>query len=260
MKKTFITLLALSSAAVADQNLVINSSTTGNFDTPNGNGGNTVCNINVTESATITRIDGSALANLTTITLNVADNADFHITNYAKLPFNNTNKSYNTTLTLGTNSTMAVTNQLYLGTRNSSYTGITQSSVINFGAGASLSAGTLETVAPAGGTSSLTLNVTLSDEEIAKVGSVIFERELITTTSGISNNYTENAISLGNIQALNDIGYTNVGVVTDFAAITGSQYGLVRTNDKLTLFVAPEPATATLSLLALAGLAARRRR
>ncbi|MGN0865826.1 MAG: PEP-CTERM sorting domain-containing protein [Akkermansia sp.] len=56
-------------------------------------------------------------------------------------------------------------------------------------------------------------------------------------------------------------GFANVGVVTSAEAIGEYEYGLVLTTSSLT-FVSkvPEPATATLSLLALVGMAARRRR
>lgn len=64
-----------------------------------------------------------------------------------------------------------------------------------------------------------------------------------------------------NLSAEGMDGFTNVGVVTSAEEIGEYEYGLVLNASSLT-FVSkvPEPATATLSLLALVGMAARRRR
>ena len=264
MKRTIITLLALSSVAAAAQNLTIDSTTTGNFDQLNGNG-NTECNITVTETATITRIDGSSINGLTTINLTVADNSIFTIDNYAKLPFNNTSQTYNTSITLGNNSSFSV-GTLYLGTRNTTYTGITQISTINFGSDASITAGSIETVASAGGTSSLTLTANFASNDLlaladAALSGTHYERTLITTTSGLVN-YSTGNITLTAINELDLLGYKNIGTITDASALKVGEYGLLYANNTVKLVgnVIPEPTTVTLSLLALAGLAARRRR
>lgn len=265
MKKTLITLLALAGVAAGAQNLTINSSTTGNFDSLNGNG-NTECNISVTETATIDRIDGSAINNLTTITLTIADNSTFTINGYAKLPFKNTTNTYNTSITLGNNSSFVLTGTLYLGSRNGQSTGIVQNSTITFGNGASITAPNISTVESAGGTSSLTLTANFSSSDMlgltnASMWGKHYERTLITTTSGLTN-YSTGNITLTKINELDLLGYKNIGTITDASNLKAGEYGLLYANNtvKLVGSAIPEPTTATLSLLALAGLAARRRR
>lgn len=260
------------SVALAAQNLTINGSTTGNFDDLNGNG-NTECNITVTDNASISRIDGSGINNLTTITLTINDGKSLNISDYAKLPFKNTDKSYSTTVSLGEKSSLTLGGILYFGTRNASYTEITQTTVINMAAGATITAASIETLATdatANNSSSLTLNAALAESEIQSIHSgSTFSRTLVTTTNGFTNYTLGNAeqgiagnVTLGDIEALAALGMTNVGVVNSIDSIGVNQYGLVMADNKLTLHVSevPEPTTATLSLLALAGLAVRRRR
>lgn len=267
MKKTLTALAVFAGIALGDQDLTIDGTTTGNFDSLNGNG-NTVCDISVTETATVARIDGSSINNLTTITLMVADNATFTVTGNAKLPFNNTNKTYSTMVTLGENSQFNVNGILYFGSRNSTYTGIVQNTSITFGSGASMTVGTLETVAAGGGTSSLTLTAYFDADAIDYLtneenfySDVTYTRTLVTATNGFSN-YTADSFSLTGIADLDTLGYANVGVVTSMDSLKDGDYGLLYTNNQLSLVAKtiPEPATAALSLLALAGLTVRRRR
>ena len=116
---------------------------------------------------------------------------------------------------------------------------------------------------------SLTLNALFSDEnmlnlESEAVAGTIYTQNLITLTAGIRymGAITSTNLILNNISQLDALGYTNVGYITSADKLEKGQYGLVYTNSGMTLAAAaiPEPTTATLSLLALAGLAARRRR
>ena len=265
MRSKLIILMALAGIAYGDQNLTITGSTTGNFDQLNGNG-NTVTNIMVTETATINRIDGSSINNLTTITLDIADNAIFTVTGTAKLPYNNTsNKTYNTSLTLGDNSSFVV-GTLYFGSRNSTHTGITQYATIDFGSGASISAGTISTVTAAGGDSYLTLSADFDSQTITALGDTTqsgttYSRTLITTTNGLENYNTAN-VSLSALSELEVLGYQNIGVISSIDNLGLGQYGILYTNNVLSMVAKtiPEPSTAVLTLLGLSGLAMIRRR
>lgn len=265
MRKTLIVLMALAGFTYGDQNLTINSSTTGNYDQLNGNG-NTVTHITVTESATINRIDGSSINNLTTITLDIAANATFTVTGTAKLPFNNTSdKTYHTTITLGDNSTFDV-GTLYLGSQNSTHTNITQYSTINFGSDASITADTISTVAPAGGESYLTLTADFDTQTLTELADTLqygttHSRTLITTTNGLQN-YDTDYVSLTDLTELEVLGYQNVGVVSSMDNLGIGQYGILYANNTISMVAKtiPEPSTSILTLLALSGLTLIRRR
>ncbi len=270
MKKiiTITTLLAAGTLfATADQNLTIDSSSSGNWDKLNGNG-NSVANITVTENATITRIDGSSINNLTTINLMVNDGVAFNVTGSAKLPFKCTSNTYTTTINLGKNSSIAVTNVLYLGSRNATYEDITMNSVLNFAEGSSITAGTLETVAAdasASNTSSITIGLDFTDSMLVDTAGDTYVRTLITanTYTGI----TADTFALNNILDLDNRNYTNGGIVSSIENLAAGQYGLVFSGSNVQ-FVAvapvPEPSAfgllAGLVALALAGTRRRRRK
>ena len=265
MRNKLIILMALASAAYGDQNLTIDSTTTGNFDQLNGNG-NTVSNITVTENATINRLDGSSINNLTTITLTIADNATFTISGNAKLPYNNTDKTYNTTITLGNNSTWDVGGILYFGSRNSSFTDIIQNTSIQFGSGASISAGTISTVAAEGGDSYLTLSADFDSQTLSALADTTqlgttYSRTLITTTNGLENYNTAN-VSLSSLSELEALGYQNVGVISSIDNLGLGQYGILYSGNILSMVAKtiPEPSTGVLAIVALSALAMRRRR
>lgn len=270
MKRTLGWILAFAGAAAAEQNLVIDANTSGNYDQLNGTNGNTQTSITVTDSTTINRLDGSSLNNLTSITMTLNESVMLTITDYAKLPYNNTwDKSYSTTINLAEGSSLVVQNVLYFGSRNTTSTGITQNTQLTFGQGASITAGTISTVAaPAGSNNVSTLLLTASFDaptltmlgDTARAGATA-SRSLITTTAGFEN-YSMTDVSLAPITALDDMGYTRVGVVDSLDQLEDGQYGLLYSGNVMSLVARtiPEPSVAALSLLLLVGLASRRRR
>ncbi len=274
MKKiiTITTLLAAGTLfASADQNLTINSATSGNWDQLNGNG-NSVANITVTENATITRIDGSNINGLTTINLTVNDGVAFNVTNYAKLPYNCTSNTYTTTIDLGKNSSISVTNALSLGSRNASFKDITMNSVLNFAEGSSISAGTLQTVtadASANNTSSITIGLDFTDSMLVDTAGDTYVDTYVRTliTANTYTGITADTFALNNILDLDNRNYTNGGIVSSIENLAAGQYGLVFSGSNVQ-FVAvapvPEPSAfgllAGLVALALAGTRRRRRK
>ena len=160
-------------------------------------------------------------------------------------------------------------NQIYTTGSVTSYT-------ITFGANGSLTAAT-HADANWGGAikftqgSSVTLNIVVSEEQLASTAAgEVFTRTVINSTDTKSNamwNVTDKLTV--NATGLN--GYKNVGLVDDVTTLLAGQYGYMKvlSGDEnsgaadgisLVFKAIPEPTTATLSLLALAGLAARRRR
>lgn len=175
-------------------------------------------------------------------------------------------KAVNSTkeISLGKNSTLTFGARASLGIDNTSYS---QGLTLNFGAGSKIAASGQvisfgETMQNAG--SSITITAQLSDTEMAQVTNSVYgtiiERTLI-SASGIDHLTDCGGTVTGTISQLDALGMSSVGVVTNANLINANQYGFVKDGGTLKLYInTPEPATATLSLLALAGLAARRRR
>lgn len=118
---------------------------------------------------------------------------------------------------------------------------------------------------------SVTFSLTVTDEQLLSVGQDgIFRRDLMIsldeTETGIwnvANNLTLDVTGLTN--------YTSIGLIEDINNLQAGQYGYMVKNPKsddkfagdaitFVFKAVPEPTTTTLSLLALAGLAMRRRR
>lgn len=159
-------------------------------------------------------------------------------------------------------------NQIYTKGTVSSYT-------ITFGENGSLTAATHQS--NWGGAiqfskgATVTLNIGVSKEQLASLGvGDVFTRTVISSTDTTSNgmwNVTDHLT----VKALGLDGYENVGFVADVTALQTGQYGYMKLTDgnennnaadgiSLVFKAIPEPSTATLSLLALCGLATRRRK
>ncbi len=246
MKKTLITLLALAGVAAAATDLTylggnnnkdLTSIEDSNF--PYLGLGNTYANSNILESIT------------------TVGNKDYNLT------FDDTGAV-----------SFIVNESLYF---NQIYTtGAVTSYTITFGANGSLNAATKKDQTWGGSiqftqNATVTLNIGVSEEQLANTtAGEIFKRTVINSTDTLKNaiwnvtdKLTVNAIGLN--------GYENVGLVADVTTLQAGQYGYMKvlSGDEnsggadgisLVFKAIPEPTTATLSLLALAGLAARRRR
>lgn len=233
--------------------------------------------IEVEETVSVTQIDGSGLNGISNVGINVADGKIFTVTGNAKTQYQNgSNGAYNAAITLGDNSQFNVGGTLYLGwRRNAGDNGITHNSSISFGDGASMTLGTLHSVTAATGanvtnTNKSTLSITASFDSatLSNLGDkslvgTSYSRNLITTTGGFLG-FDVTTYELSSISGLDALGYTmKKGLITSMDDLANGQYGLILTDNKVLSLVAkgiPEPTTATLSLLALAGLCARRRR
>lgn len=167
---------------------------------------------------------------------------------------------YFNTVTPGTTAPTAIT--LNLGTDGS----ITTAKEMNFGAGKP----------------TITLQVALSDSDVTALlgNETVYSRDLLSALSshgiwnagsgnGAPEKFDRISLTLSNIDALNLTQHEGL-LVSDIDQLAVGEYGLLytvgissdaKTSNVLTLVVkTPEPATATLSLLALTGLCARRRR
>lgn len=117
----------------------------------------------------------------------------------------------------------------------------------------------------------VTLNIGVSKGQLASLGvGDVFTRTVISSTDTTANgmwNVTDHLT----VNALGLDGYKNVGLVADVTTLQTGQYGYMKLTDgnennnaadgiSLVFKAIPEPTTATLSLLALCGLAFRRRK
>lgn len=115
---------------------------------------------------------------------------------------------------------------------------------------------------------SFTLSASLTEEQLSTLAAAPGNVVTRTLMTGKGGNGIWNFIDRGTkkITIDNLEGYVYVGQVASAEVLKNGEFGFIYTGDKasansLQLVVkAPEPTTATLSLLALAGLAARRRR
>lgn len=137
---------------------------------------------------------------------------------------------------------------------------------INFGSGGLISTGQVIDL----GSDDLNLNFT-STTDITKVKAGLYTRDLMVSTGTIwySDNYLKEPSGTGKINfrdsGLDAAGYTFKGFVDakNSSSLAAGEYALALDGTQkyqLVAHIIPEPTTATLSLLALAGLAARRRR
>lgn len=247
MKKTIVTLLVASSVALGatdltywggDRGADLLTITGGNTDYLTANGS--------------TRAEGSVVAELKTVG-STAYNLVFSPTGDSGVynpSFALNDAIYLNSLTIGASQPTSYT--IAFGTNGS----ITTAQNINFGTAVT----------------AFTFSASMTDAQLAELatGSVV-TRDLLTGTAnwGIWN-YGDRGTKTFTVDNVGD-GYAYVGEVTDVAAMAEGTYGYVYTDttstDKVTLVVkgiaapaVPEPTTVTLSLLALAGLAARRRR
>ena len=276
MKKTHITLMALAGAVsmsyAAETTITINGNSSGNIRFSGSSNYDTYTYDTVADATVAVIEPNSGGANMKTVKLNVAKDVTLTVSNYVKLN-NKAITNLTGSITLADGATLSVTNYIQFNSNNTS-NGITLNAnntttgVITLGKGATITASSIDFV-NGQSNQSLTLNALFTDEIMLNlvdeaVAGTIYTQNLITLTNGIRNMgaITSTNLKLNNISQLDALGYTNVGYITSADKLEKGQYGLVYTNSGMKLAAAaiPEPTTATLSLLALAGLAARRRR
>ena len=202
-----------------------------------------------------------------TVKLNVAEDVTLTVSEYIYLN-NKAITDVNGSITLEDGAKLSVTKNIQFNCANKTSTNTySTTGVITLGKGATIKASSIDFVSGQSN-QSLTLNALFSDENMLNLeksaAGTIHSQTLITLTSGIRNmgTITDSNLKLGEISQLHDLGYTNVGYITSTDKLEKGQYGLVYTDTGMVLAAKaiPEPTTATLSLLALAGLMARRRR
>lgn len=270
MKKTLITLMvlagAISTSYAAETTITLDGNSSGAIRFSGSTTYDTYV-YDTIDDATVTLIEPQTGGqHMQTIKLNVAKDVTLTVTDYVAL---NNRAQVNMTglITLADGATLSVTNHIQLNSANSNNTNTT-TGIITLGKGATITAKSIDFV-NVQSNNSLTLNALFSDEIMLNLESessagTVYTQKLITLTDGIKNlnTITNTNLLLGDISQLDNLGYENVGYITSADKLEKGQYGLVYTNSGMELAakVIPEPTTATLSLLALAGLATRRRR
>lgn len=155
-------------------------------------------------------------------------------------------------------------------------TGTIKKYTIDFGAEGALTAATKSDVNWGGAiqfsqNAEVVFNVAVSAEQLRGVdGGEIFHRTIIASTDTKANGLW-NVVDNFTLMAVGLEGYNNVGLIESVDKLEAGQYGWLKgvSGDEnsgscdsviFAFRAVPEPTTATLSLLALVGLAARRRR
>ena len=252
MKKTLIALLALAGVSAAWENSYTNTvfeldgTTTKNdrliFDGANGS----AITVTTTNDVVIGEINANSSGSITSVTFNLS--GTFTIDGGQSLFGKGDNLS--TTLNLGENGKFEVLNNSFSTGKNTS---LTLSAVLKKGETdrVLVDATSSERFINAG---SITLNISSADNYTN--GGLVYEYEgSYFSSSDVTNNSGRLTIADG-ADALTLASDTLYTVVSAYDLETGGKPVF----NKISLLVVPEPTTATLSLLALAGLAARRRR
>lgn len=269
MKKTIITLMVLagsiSTGYAAETTITLDGDSSG-YVRFSGSATYDTYVYNTVANASVTALEPqTGGASMKTVKLNVAEDVTLTVSDYIKLN-NRAQTDVNGSITLADGAKLSVTNYIQFNSANGNSTYST-TGVITLGKGATIEASSIDFVSGQSD-QSLTLNALFSDENMLNLeksaAGTIHSQTLITLTSGIRNmgTITDSNLRLGEISQLHDLGYTNVGYITSTDKLEKGQYGLVYTDTGMVLAAKaiPEPTTATLSLLALAGLMARRRR
>ncbi len=251
MKKTIIALLALAGVSAAWENsytstvFELDGTTTKEdrliFD---GNAGSTI-SVTTTNDVVIGEINANGSNNITSVTFNLS--GTFTIDGGQSLFGKGTDLS--TTLNLGENGKFEVINNSFSTGKNTS---ITLNAVLRKGETdrVLVDATSANRFINAG---SITLNISSADNYTN--GGLVYEYEgSYFSSSDVTNNAGRLTIADG-ADAMTLASDTLYTVVSAYDLDTGKPVF-----NKISLMVVPEPTTATLSLLALAGLAARRRR
>lgn len=273
MKKTLITLMALSGALstgyAAETTITLNGNSSGTIQFTGSSTYDTYVYDTVANASVAKLEPYSGGASMKTVKLNVAKDVTLTVSDNIKLN-NKAITDVTGLITLADGATLSVKNYIQFNSENGTLLNKdnTTTGVITLGKGATITASSIDFV-NGQSNQSLTLNALFTDEIMLNlvdeaVAGTIYTQNLITLTNGIKNMgaITSTNLILNNISQLDELGYTNVGYITSADKLEKGQYGLVYTNSGMKLAAAaiPEPTTATLSLLALAGLAARRRR